>query len=111
MIVVLAAVLGPYVYIHFIEGPAPAKLELPKSSGHHEHVAGISLVTSSSLDGSLERRRGLAGGLPRPGGPGRPERHCGRSYQQDLGLHDDLGFDRDQGDLHRRHGERRERPE
>jgi polyisoprenoid-binding protein YceI len=31
-LIVLAALLGPYVYIHFIEGPAPAKLELPKSS-------------------------------------------------------------------------------
>jgi polyisoprenoid-binding protein YceI len=32
-LIVLVAILGPYVYIHFIEGPAPAKLELPKSSG------------------------------------------------------------------------------
>jgi polyisoprenoid-binding protein YceI len=30
VLVILAAVLGPYVYIHFIEGPAPAKLTLPK---------------------------------------------------------------------------------
>ena len=29
LVVVIAAVAGPYVYIHFIEGPAPAKLELP----------------------------------------------------------------------------------
>jgi polyisoprenoid-binding protein YceI len=32
VLIVLAAVLGPYIYIHFIEGPAPAKLELPTSS-------------------------------------------------------------------------------
>jgi polyisoprenoid-binding protein YceI len=29
-VVVILAVAAPYVYIHFIEGPAPAKLELPK---------------------------------------------------------------------------------
>ncbi len=50
VIVVLAAVLGPYVYIHFIEGPAPAKLELPKSSGTTSTAPG-SAVTSSSLEG------------------------------------------------------------
>src|ERR1700744_3829098 len=32
LVVLLAAVIGPYVYIHFIEGPAPAKLELPTTS-------------------------------------------------------------------------------
>jgi hypothetical protein len=32
-LVAIAAVAGPYIYIHFIEGPAPAKLELPKVSG------------------------------------------------------------------------------
>src|SRR3984957_19302686 len=32
VLIVLVAFLAPYIYIHFIEGPAPAKLELPKSS-------------------------------------------------------------------------------
>jgi polyisoprenoid-binding protein YceI len=50
IVVVLAAVLGPYVYIHFIEGPAPAKLELPESSTTTSRASG-SAATSSSLDG------------------------------------------------------------
>src|SRR5271154_3622786 len=49
-LVVLAALLGPYVYIHFIEGPAPAKLELPKSSNTTSTSPG-STTASSSLDG------------------------------------------------------------
>jgi polyisoprenoid-binding protein YceI len=32
MIVVIAALAGPFVYIHFIEGPPPKKLSLPTSS-------------------------------------------------------------------------------
>ncbi len=50
VVVVLAAVLAPYVYIHFIEGPAPAKLELPRSSTTTSRASG-SAATSSSLDG------------------------------------------------------------
>jgi polyisoprenoid-binding protein YceI len=48
VLVVLVAVLGPYVYIHFIEGPAPAKLELPKSSTTTSHASGGSTSTSGS---------------------------------------------------------------
>jgi polyisoprenoid-binding protein YceI len=33
VVVVVLAVAGPYVFIHFIEGPAPAKLVLPKGQG------------------------------------------------------------------------------
>jgi polyisoprenoid-binding protein YceI len=33
VVVAILAVAAPFVYIHFIEGPAPAKLELPKSTG------------------------------------------------------------------------------
>ena len=112
VLIVLAAFLGPYIYIHFIEGPAPAKLELPKSS---------TATTSSTSKGSaldvvvarreLERRHGLHGGLPGARGPRRPERDGGGSDEQDLGLPDDRRFDGDKGDVHRRHGERRQRPE
>lgn len=49
MVALLAAILGPYVYIHFIEGPAPAKLELPTSSSATS-TAG-SPTTSSALNG------------------------------------------------------------
>jgi polyisoprenoid-binding protein YceI len=50
VLVVLAATLGPYVYIHFIEGPAPAKLELPRSSSTSSTATG-STTAPSSLDG------------------------------------------------------------
>ena len=53
VIIVLAAVLGPYIYIHFIEGPAPAKLELPKSSASATSTTSKGTAsTTSSLDGT-----------------------------------------------------------
>lgn len=53
VLAVVAAFLGPYVYIHFIEGPAPAKLELPKAaSTTTTSSARGSATTSSSLEGS-----------------------------------------------------------
>ena len=55
VVVVLAAVLGPYVYIHFIEGPAPAKLALPSSSATTTTSRGSATTSSSStsaLDGT-----------------------------------------------------------
>ena len=53
VLIVLAAVLGPYIYIHFIEGPAPAKLELPKSpTSSTSSTSKGSASTSSSLDGN-----------------------------------------------------------
>src|SRR5580704_7563338 len=50
VLVVLAATLGPYIYIHFIEGPAPAKLELPRSFSTSSTATG-SAAAASSLDG------------------------------------------------------------
>lgn len=53
VVIAVAALLGPYVYIHFIEGPAPAKLELPKSSTTTTSGSSAgSASTSSSLDGT-----------------------------------------------------------
>jgi polyisoprenoid-binding protein YceI len=53
VVIVLAAVLAPYIYIHFIEGPAPAKLELPTSSATTTSSASQgSASTTSSLDGT-----------------------------------------------------------
>jgi polyisoprenoid-binding protein YceI len=53
-LVAIAAVAGPYVYIHFIEGPAPAKLELPPAKGATttSMASNGSASTSSSLDGT-----------------------------------------------------------
>jgi polyisoprenoid-binding protein YceI len=55
VLVLLAAILGPYVYIHFIEGPAPAKLELPKASPTTTPSSSPGPATStasSSVDGN-----------------------------------------------------------
>jgi polyisoprenoid-binding protein YceI len=53
VVVVLAAVLGPYIYIHFIEGPAPAKLELPASTSTTTTSQGTgNVATSTSIEGT-----------------------------------------------------------
>jgi polyisoprenoid-binding protein YceI len=46
VVVLLAAVLAPYVYIHFIEGPAPSKLELPKASTSTSAASGSAVPSS-----------------------------------------------------------------
>ena len=53
-VVAIAAVAGPYIYIHFIEGPAPAKLELPKVSGttSTSQASQGSAISASSLSGT-----------------------------------------------------------
>ncbi len=53
VLAVLVGLLGPFVYIHFIEGPAPAKLELPNSSVSTTTTPSQgSGTTSSSLEGT-----------------------------------------------------------
>jgi polyisoprenoid-binding protein YceI len=53
VVIVLAAVLGPFIYIHFIEGPPPAKLELPSSSATTTTSKGSATTPpSSSFDGT-----------------------------------------------------------
>ncbi len=47
-VVVILAFAAPYVYIHFIEGPAPAKLELPRSATSSTSVASRGSATASS---------------------------------------------------------------
>lgn len=61
VVIVLAAVLGPYIYIHFIEGPAPAKLELPKSSGTTTTSKGSATGSSSSSSSSTSSPSSLDG--------------------------------------------------
>ena len=111
-LVVLAALLGPYVYIHFIEGPAPAKLELPKSSGTTTSSSSPGAAsTTTSLNGSWNVGTGSLAGYRVQEVLIGPERNRCGPYQQDLGRHDHCRLDGDEGDLHRRLGERRERPE
>jgi len=63
VVVVVLAVAGPYVFIHFIEGPAPAKLVLPKGQGT---AAGSgpsgATVDLSKLDGTWNVGAGSVAG-------------------------------------------------
>lgn len=59
---VLVGFLGPFVYIHFIEGPAPAKLELPSSSAPSATTAHGSATISSPLEGTWNVGSGSAAG-------------------------------------------------
>jgi polyisoprenoid-binding protein YceI len=55
LVVAIVAVAGPYVYIHFIEGPAPAKLELPtaqSTSSTSVAAPGSATPASSSVAGT-----------------------------------------------------------
>lgn len=65
VVVVILAVGGPFVYIHFIEGPAPAKLVLPKSTGSASsggNAASGTAIDLSKLDGAWNvGQRSVAG--------------------------------------------------
>src|ERR1700677_3135343 len=65
VVVVILAVGGPFVYIHFIEGPAPAKLVLPKSTGSASSggdAASGTAIDLSKLDGAWNvGQRSVAG--------------------------------------------------
>ncbi len=53
MFIVVLAVAGPFVYIHFIEGPAPAKLELPTVHASTSAPGGtIPAASLSAVSGS-----------------------------------------------------------
>ncbi len=53
VVALVVAFLGPYVYIHFIEGPAPSKLELPKTPATASSTtAGTATSTTPSFDGT-----------------------------------------------------------
>jgi polyisoprenoid-binding protein YceI len=64
VVVVVGSVLGPYVYIHFIEGPAPAKLELPsaKSTTTTSMGSSTSSVDASSVAGTWNVGQGSMAG-------------------------------------------------
>ena len=52
VVVVLLAVGGPFVYIHFIEGPAPAKLSLPTARDTTSTSAAAEGATTGSVAGT-----------------------------------------------------------
>lgn len=51
VVVVVLAVAGPFIYIHLIEGSAPAKLQLPSAKGTTATTGTGAGATSSSVDG------------------------------------------------------------
>jgi polyisoprenoid-binding protein YceI len=53
-VVVIAALAGPYVYIHFIEGPPPKKLSLPTPSAN----SATSGASSASVNGTWNVSKG-----------------------------------------------------
>jgi polyisoprenoid-binding protein YceI len=64
VVVVALAVIGPFVYIHFIEGPAPAKLALP--DGRHTTTtttrAGSTEAEAASVSGAWNVGAGSVAG-------------------------------------------------
>jgi polyisoprenoid-binding protein YceI len=54
VLIFLVAVVAPYVYIHFIEGPAPKKLSLsdPKSTPSTTAGSGSDASSTASVDGT-----------------------------------------------------------
>jgi polyisoprenoid-binding protein YceI len=52
VVILVLAVAGPFVYIHFIEGPAPAKLSLPKQPNSSSTAAGDTAGSGGSLGGT-----------------------------------------------------------
>ncbi len=60
LVVVVLVVGGPFIYIHFIEGPAPAKLSLPGSTA--STTAGGSASSTASLDGTWSVGAGSTAG-------------------------------------------------
>jgi polyisoprenoid-binding protein YceI len=64
VVVVIGAVAGPYIYIHFIEGPAPAKLELPatRETTSTSGQAGAPASTGSDVSGTWNAGPGARAG-------------------------------------------------
>jgi polyisoprenoid-binding protein YceI len=61
-ILVVVGVAGPFVYIHFIEGPAPAKLALPTSHGVTTSTASGGSTASAAVDGTYHVGSGSEAG-------------------------------------------------
>jgi polyisoprenoid-binding protein YceI len=61
-LVIVLAVGGPYVFIHFIEGPAPAKLVLPKGGAASGGGSSGATVDPSKLDGTWNVGAGSVAG-------------------------------------------------
>jgi len=65
-VLVVLGVAGPFVFIHFIEGPAPAKLSLPPASRRTTANAGSPSSTTGAGAASSSKAK-LTGALALPG--------------------------------------------
>ena len=88
-VVVLAvlAVTGPFIYIHFFNGSAPAALSLPSASATasgSEHPSASTVSGQRTGGRHLDRRLRLHRRLPGQREPARAERHGRRPHH--LGL-------------------------
>jgi len=61
-VLVVLGLAGPFVYIHFIEGPAPAKLSLPTSSAVTTSTASGRSSPSSAVNGTYHVGSGSEAG-------------------------------------------------
>ena len=83
VLIAAMALTAPFIYIHFIEGPAPAKLELPTTHASTSAPGGGHLgCFVVRRQRHLECRRRLTGWLPGPRGAVGPERNGRRADQQ-----------------------------
>ena len=114
IVVVVLGVGGPFVYIHFIEGPAPAKLTLPKdetTTTGHTAAAGAVKGGSEQVNGTWNVGQGSVVGY-RVGEVliGQNSTAVGRTEKVWGSLTIDNGVGHE-GHIYGQHGERYERPE
>ena len=122
-LVALAIVVvgGTWLYIHVIEGPAPAPLSLKlghliaRGDGQRGQLRAFGRHRVSKYRISRQGGRHLAGGLrlrgrlPGERGSGRPEQRRRRAHQRHRGPSDDPRLDGDGGEFHRPDGHHQER--
>ena len=97
-VVLVLVVGGPFVYIHFIEGPAPR--EALALHGDHAPDRDLDAAPAAPLAGTWKIGTGIDRGLPREGDPVRPVEHRGRPHEQRHRIDDDRGHDGDEGVVH-----------
>jgi polyisoprenoid-binding protein YceI len=62
VVLLLVALVGPFVYIHFIEGPAPAKLALPAAPGRTTSTTSAQAAPAGSANGTWKVGPGSVAG-------------------------------------------------
>jgi len=118
VIVVVLAVAGPFVYIHFFNGSTPTALSLTPSgsasasAGSSASSTPAATTAASGFGGrNLERRFRFGRRLPGQRGPGRAEHHRRRPQHVSDRAPRHRGYHRDGGQLHRPDGDGAQRQE